>query len=114
MNFLKKIGDFITGKDKAPRDRRGDEDGQFQEPAQKYQRTKRREPLLRDSGQAEAQGMGWFYSNLKKDEDGDVADAFFIADEEDDADEILSPVSASRLAEVNRAEAKRSLQKQAR
>jgi len=51
---------------------------------------------------------------LKKDEDGDVADAFFIADEEDDADEILSPVSASRLAEVNRAEAKRSLQKQAR
>jgi len=50
MNFLKKIGDFITGKDKAPRDRRGDEDGQFQEPAQKYQRTKRREPLLRDSG----------------------------------------------------------------
>ena len=34
--------------------------------------------------------MGWFYSNLKKDEDGDVADAFFIADEEDDADEILS------------------------
>ncbi len=34
--------------------------------------------------------MEWFGSNLRKDEDGDVADAFFIADEEDETEAILS------------------------
>jgi len=50
MNFLKKAVDFITGKDKQARRGEGLSDEGDRQGREKHQRTRRQEPLLRDSG----------------------------------------------------------------
>ena len=82
MNFLRKITDFVTGKDRVRSHKDSSEcheDGDCSGPRKQQRRyVHRQQPLLTDSPKqgGGVQGLSWYFNALKRDEDGDEAHEF--------------------------------------